>query len=314
MKDLTTPPRGADDSGNHRQPEHRSPASAREQETPPRTSRAFDKQTTTRNARSHFSQSLSGQSQSQSQSFQTSQPQPTSNSRPFRNHPSSVRQSFTFTSGTSLPPTGIAALTEENLRALGASPLTKENLQILEATEDLHIDPRSRGSNHRQDFKSKRAESPTSGQDYMRKKGSPKKSDRKRTKEEQNTHPLNLPPDELRRLSAAMSRAENGTQPMDVDHATQENGTSTNGQPPSPSKEAPGAFPDSVNGSETPNGVNGHEEKSPTPPPHKPQVVKVDAEACKAAGNKFFKAKDYERAIVEYTKGMLSLLIEADSC
>ena len=33
-------------------------------------------------------------------------------------------------------------------------------------------------------------------------------------------------------------------------------------------------------------------------------VLFHDAEACKAAGNKFFKAKDYDRAIKEYTKGM----------
>lgn len=51
------------------------------------------------------------------------------------------------------------------------------------------------------------------------------------------------------------------------------------------------------------NGTNGTDEgKSPTPPPHRPQPT-VDAEACKAAGNKFFKAKDYKKAIAEYTKG-----------
>jgi len=65
------------------------------------------------------------------------------------------------------------------------------------------------------------------------------------------------------------------------------------------------------------NGVNGlNDDGSPIPPPHKvptspppqpqpqlPPKPTVDAEACKAAGNKFFKAKDYDKAIKEYTKG-----------
>lgn len=50
------------------------------------------------------------------------------------------------------------------------------------------------------------------------------------------------------------------------------------------------------------NGDNA----APPPPPHRTPTSPppVDAEACKAAGNKFFKAKDYTKAIQEYTKGM----------
>jgi DnaJ homolog subfamily C member 7 len=135
----------------------------------------------------------------------------------------------------------------------------------------------------------------------MRKKGSSKKQDKKKTKGDPDSHPLNLPPDELRRLSAAMAREENGKVPMDLDNDTQEPVTSPIGerQPMATLKETPGAFPEFA------NGVNGLDERSPTPPPHRaPPAPKVDAEACKAAGNKFFKAKDYERAIAEYTKGM----------
>ncbi|EOD51666.1 Tetratricopeptide TPR-1 [Neofusicoccum parvum] len=65
-----------------------------------------------------------------------------------------------------------------------------------------------------------------------------------------------------------------------------------------------------------PNGTaqepNG-DSAAPPPPPHRtptsppPSSEPVDAEACKAAGNKFFKAKDYTKAIQEYTKA-----IEAD--
>lgn len=83
------------------------------------------------------------------------------------------------------------------------------------------------------------------------------------------------------------------------------------------SSDSPEAYPtdDDVE-METPatqetNGVNGHrqdiEHSSPAPPPHKapspPPKPAFDPEACKATGNKYFKAKDYTRAVEEYTKG-----------
>ena len=50
-------------------------------------------------------------------------------------------------------------------------------------------------------------------------------------------------------------------------------------------------------------------DSSPVPPPHQtppPPLPKpsYDPEECKALGNKYFKAKDYTKAITEYTKGM----------
>ena len=72
-----------------------------------------------------------------------------------------------------------------------------------------------------------------------------------------------------------------------------------------------GAFPAS-------NGVdhgmeNGNGDSSPVPPPHRvpaeppaPPRPTIDAEACKAAGNKFFKMGDYDKAIREYSKGVLT--------
>jgi len=137
----------------------------------------------------------------------------------------------------------------------------------------------------------------------MRKSRSPRKHDKKKTKADPDLHPLNLPPDELRRLSAFMAQdAARASASMDTDKETPvANGASP---PVTPAREAVGSFPEAqANGDAS--GVNGgHEEKSPTPPPHRvTPTPKVDAEACKAAGNKFFKAKDYERAIVEYTKG-----------
>lgn len=125
------------------------------------------------------------------------------------------------------------------------------------------------------------------------------------SRRDSDSHPLNLPPDELRRLSA-----------LSAMNSSQENGV---GVPPgdpmeesTPAPEmaqAPGAFPET-------NGVNGseqsEEETRPEPPPHKtppspvpqPEVPKVDAEACKQAGNKFYKAGQYEKAIAEYTKAI----------
>jgi len=54
-------------------------------------------------------------------------------------------------------------------------------------------------------------------------------------------------------------------------------------------------------------------EQQPVPPPHKtpaspmapqqPAKPAVDAEACKAQGNKFYKAQQYDKAVEEYTKG-----------
>jgi len=80
----------------------------------------------------------------------------------------------------------------------------------------------------------------------------------------------------------------------------------------STSSDSPGPYPadDDVE-MENSNGVDGHEDmngdESPAPPPHKtpspPPKPAFDAEACKATGNKYFKAKDYTRAIAEYTKG-----------
>lgn len=97
-----------------------------------------------------------------------------------------------------------------------------------------------------------------------------------RSSRDQDTHPLNLPPDELRRrLSAMAASKEDQRSSMDID-------------PQEPQ-----------------NGVNGKEERSPTPPPHRPTAASADeADSFKLAGNKFFKDGNYRRAIEEYNKGM----------
>ncbi|KAJ5774413.1 hypothetical protein N7457_009309 [Penicillium paradoxum] len=97
-----------------------------------------------------------------------------------------------------------------------------------------------------------------------------------RSSRDQDTHPLNLPPDELRRRLSAMASKEEQRSSMDID--SQE-----------PQK----------------NGVNGTEERSPTPPPHQPNSASADeADSFKLAGNKFFKDGNYHRAIQEYNKAI----------
>ena len=97
-----------------------------------------------------------------------------------------------------------------------------------------------------------------------------------RSTKDQDSHPLNLPPDELRRRLSAMAASRDDQQtPMDIDPQ------------------------------ETPknNGANG-EERSPTPPPHLSNSTSDEADTFKLAGNKFFKDGKYARAIEEYNKGM----------
>jgi DnaJ family protein C protein 7 len=83
---------------------------------------------------------------------------------------------------------------------------------------------------------------------------------------------------------------------------------------PPPQTNMPGAF-------DTPktNGTKANGE-GPAPPPHKtptsppaapPAATPEDAEAFKTAGNKLYKAGDYKKAIVEYTKGTSSQMIDS---
>jgi DnaJ family protein C protein 7 len=62
-----------------------------------------------------------------------------------------------------------------------------------------------------------------------------------------------------------------------------------------------------TNGNGTADKPTQNGDAAPAPPPHKtpttPPPSTEDAEAFKAAGNKYFKAGDYTKAIAEYTKG-----------
>ncbi|CRK47451.1 hypothetical protein BN1723_007548 [Verticillium longisporum] len=132
-------------------------------------------------------------------------------------------------------------------------------------------------------------------------------SSSRRHKVDPNTHPLNLPPEERKRLSAlsAMSRSNS----MDIDR---ESTGAASSPPAAPTPTAQTAFSvpipninTAVNGNE-----NGNDEDAPMPPPHKSNpsspvpTAEDEAEAYKAAGNKFFKEKDYKNAILQYSKAV----------
>jgi DnaJ homolog subfamily C member 7 len=81
--------------------------------------------------------------------------------------------------------------------------------------------------------------------------------------------------------------------------------------PASPAAQAnmPGSF-DAPKTNGRKDSVNG---EGPVPPPHKSNPTSPvpiaaptaeEAEAFKTAGNKFYKAKEYKKAIEEYTKGL----------
>ena len=140
-------------------------------------------------------------------------------------------------------------------------------------------------------------------------------SSRRSSKYDDDSHPLNLPPEQRKRFShSAMSQmADQPTpQPMDIDRDV-----SSSPAPSSPAAQTPKA-----------NGVNGHDDSRPAPPPHRyttspppegtnyaatpeaaatppAEAPTIDAEEYKAAGNKFFKIKDYPAAIKEYSRGAL---------
>ncbi|ORY00732.1 hypothetical protein BCR34DRAFT_494387 [Clohesyomyces aquaticus] len=146
-------------------------------------------------------------------------------------------------------------------------------------------------------------------------------SSKRSSKYDRDSHPLNLPPDELRRLSAMSQMSDQPTpQPMDIDREFTASPTPAPSSPVAAAAAAPAAFPK----------TNSEQEPRPAPPPHRyttsppppsanyaatPEAAAsapltpptIDAESYKAAGNKFFKIKDYTQAVKEYSKA-----IEAD--
>lgn len=135
-------------------------------------------------------------------------------------------------------------------------------------------------------------------------------SSSRRNKIDPNTHPLNLHPDEYKRLSALSAMSDRSSfDKMDVDReasAAPPSSPPAKPQPPPKKKvTVPISIPANTNGTKEPTNDEG-----PAPPPHRsnpssPVPTTADeAESYKVAGNKFFKERDYRNAIIQYSRGM----------
>ncbi|KAI1822311.1 hypothetical protein F4861DRAFT_396827 [Xylaria intraflava] len=126
----------------------------------------------------------------------------------------------------------------------------------------------------------------------------------RRAKLDTNTHPLNLPPDEIKRLSALSAMNDrNSFDKMDVD---KENSAQPPSSPPPPvQKSFTVPIPSPANASKPETNGEG-----PAPPPHRsnpssPVPSDADqAENYKSLGNKSFKDRQYKKAIKEYSQAI----------
>lgn len=171
-------------------------------------------------------------------------------------------------------------------------------------------------------------QSPRISRPFARHPTDPGLSSSRRKKIDPDTHPLNLPPEQRKRLSELSAMSARNS--MDVDKEPVVNGTNANPSSPSPQpqqQQAPPQYqksqsmPSHTNSFTVPvtNGVDASktngatDEAVPPPPPHRSQPSSPvqseaeQAESFKNEGNKFFKAGDYTHAIEFYTKGRSSL-------
>ncbi|RYP22960.1 hypothetical protein DL765_001418 [Monosporascus sp. GIB2] len=144
----------------------------------------------------------------------------------------------------------------------------------------------------------------------------------RRSKHDPNTHPLNLPPEEYKRLSALSTMSDRSssdkadkTDKMDVDKDAAANPAPPSSPPPATQQPPSSSYTVPISAAPT-NGAKDApvspkpREEGPAPPPHgsRPSspvpTAAEEAEAYKAAGNKFFKEKDFRNAIIQYTKAL----------
>ncbi len=163
-------------------------------------------------------------------------------------------------------------------------------------------------------------QSPRTSRPFARHPTDPGLSSSRRKKIDPDTHPLNLPPEQRKRLSELSAMSARNS--MDVDKEPVNGGVNPSPSPPPQQQpqqqqpQRPSNPPSHQNSFTVPvqNGVepqtNGvADEAVPAPPPHRSQPsspVQTDAEQAesfKNEGNKFFKAADYAHAIEFYTKG-----------
>ncbi|KAK4106734.1 TPR-like protein [Parathielavia hyrcaniae] len=166
---------------------------------------------------------------------------------------------------------------------------------------------------------------PRTSRPFTRHPTDPGLSSSRRKKIDPDTHPLNLPPEQRKRLSelSAMSARYS----MDVDKEPVNGGHSSTpaAPPPQPQPQQqqqqpqrPSSPPSHQNSFTVPvtNGAdattNGTDDEAvPAPPPHRSQPSSPvqseseQAESFKNEGNKFFKAGDYTHAVEFYTKAVV---------
>lgn len=144
---------------------------------------------------------------------------------------------------------------------------------------------------------------PSSSRAFVRHSTDPGHSSR-RSRADPNTHPLNLPPEERKRLSALSNMSDPSAMDVDPPSSPSASSPTTQAQPQPQS-----AFSVPItNGAKQTNGAS-----APPVPPHRSTPASPspssaeEAEGFKAAGNKFFKEKSYADAIKQYDKGKRSL-------
>ncbi|KAL2018895.1 hypothetical protein VTK56DRAFT_10262 [Thermocarpiscus australiensis] len=160
-------------------------------------------------------------------------------------------------------------------------------------------------------------QSPRTSRPFARQATEPGLSSLRRKKIDPDTHPLNLPPEQRKRLSELSAMSARNSMDVDKEPVNGGNPSSPPQQqqhPQYPRQKTPphtNSFTVPVaNGVEaSTNGIA--DEAVPPPPPHRSQPsspVQTEleqAESFKNEGNKFFKAGDYTRAIEFYTKAVV---------
>ncbi|KAL2261306.1 hypothetical protein VTK26DRAFT_4422 [Humicola hyalothermophila] len=169
-------------------------------------------------------------------------------------------------------------------------------------------------------------QSPRISRPFARYPADPGLSSSRRKKIDPDTHPLNLPPEQRKRLSELSAMSARSS--MDVDKEPVVSGVNPsspssqfpqNHQPPPQYQKSPSMSSHTPNSFTVPvtNGVDASktngvaDEAVPPPPPHRSQPSSPvqseaeQAESFKNEGNKFFKAGDYTHAIEFYTKAVV---------
>ncbi|GAP87757.1 putative small glutamine-rich tetratricopeptide repeat-containing protein A [Rosellinia necatrix] len=128
----------------------------------------------------------------------------------------------------------------------------------------------------------------------------------RRPKHDPNTHPLNLPPDEYRRLSALAAMTDRSSfDRMDVDKENSPQPPSSSPPPPQQQKSFTVPINSPTNGPKPDLNSQG-----PAPPPHRSNPSSPvpsnaeQAEGFKSLGNKSFKDRQYKKAIKEYSQAI----------